>query len=292
MKKIVLILCLVFGYCFGDEALNLEIATSQDLNLTKQVSILNEAILNDNYEKIKLILDKNHSLVNMEDQNGDRPILKLLYIYTMSKLSLSNFDGIFEKYIEILTNYDLELNFVKDEIMTPLQTVILLPIGYEDKIYLLNTLIKYGADINFSDNRGLPYILISATDDEKIFDYILTKNININNYFFWNFYDLINFTKYNLNNTPNYKLDEVINSKKYKKLRAEAMHRTNKLFKIYEISDFKKKEIEIVIKFLIFVDDVEFVNLFIKNGLLKLDKSLIIELKDYARNNNKILKLL
>lgn len=59
-----------------------------------------------------------------------------------------------------------------------------------------------------------------------------------------------------------------------------------------EISDFKKKEIEIVIKFLIFVDDVEFVNLFIKNGLLKLDKSLIIELKDYARNNNKILKLL
>ena len=45
MKKIVLILCLVFSFCFGDEALNLEIVRAQDLDLNKQVSILNEAIV-------------------------------------------------------------------------------------------------------------------------------------------------------------------------------------------------------------------------------------------------------
>lgn len=291
--KIIFCLFLALSFNFADEIKDNNIIL-QEQNLTRQVRILNEAIMDDDYDKVKAMLDKNPALLNTTDINGDRPISKLLYAYSMSKFNLSYYDNIFEKYIEIFSNYGLDLNFIGDKIISPLQMVILLPLNDENKIYLLDTLIKYGADINFSDKKGLPYILISATENEKIFDYLLSKNINTTNYLIWNFYDLIDLVNFKHNATPDNTMFQTINSKKYQILRNNAISRANKLFKYHKISYFDKTKLEIVTKFLIFTDDIECMKLFIKNGLLECDKELLEKLISYAKKHRRdeILNLL
>jgi hypothetical protein len=292
--KAILFLFLTLNFTFADE-IGKDTITMQEQNLTRQVDELCEAIMDDDYNKVKAMLDENPAILNTTNSDGDRPILKLLYAYSMSKFNLSAFDNIFEKYIEIFSNYELDLNFIEDEIISPLQMVVLLPLNDKDKIYLLDTLVKYGADINFSDNKGLPYILISAIENEKIFDYLLNKNINVTNYFFWNFYDLIDLVNFNPNtNKLDNKILEAIKSKKYQILRNDAITRTNRLFKYHKISYFNKTKLELVIKFLVFTNDIECIKLFIKNGLLECDKEFLEKLISYTKEQKRdeILSLL
>ncbi|PSM53047.1 hypothetical protein CBLAS_0020 [Campylobacter blaseri] len=291
--KIILFLSLILSFGFSNTMKDNN-TTLQEQNLAKQVEILNEAIMADDYEKIKSMLDKNPALVNTADSYGNRPIFKLLIVYSMSKFGLSEFDNVFEKYIEIFSSYGLDLNFVEDEIMTPLQTVVLLPTKHEYKIYLLDTLVKYGADINFGNNRGLPYVLISATENEKIFDYLLSKNINVANYLFWDFVGLIQLVKFKPDITPDTQMLQTINSKKYQILRNDVISRANKLFKYHKISYFNKKELEIVTKFLVFTNDIECIKLFIENGLLECDKEFLEKLISYTKEHKRdeILELL
>ena len=85
--KAILFLFLTLNFTFTDE-IGKDTITMQEQNLTRQVDELCEAIMDDDYNKVKAMLDENPVILNTTNSDGDRPILKLLYAYSMSKFNL------------------------------------------------------------------------------------------------------------------------------------------------------------------------------------------------------------
>ncbi len=135
--KAILCLFLLLSFSFSDEIR--QDITTQDQNLTKQVDELCEAIINDDYDKVKAILDINPNLIYEKD-GKDGVVLLLFFEYP----NIRN--------IELLLSYIENLNYkiylADGSIVNLLSLVIDSKLDDNTSANLTQNLIKLGVDDN------------------------------------------------------------------------------------------------------------------------------------------------
>ena len=115
-------------------------ATLQDQNLTKQVDELCKAIMVDDYDKIKFMLDKNSELLYKQIDDN------LIPLYLFFDVKYINFD-----LISLLLEYKPNLKFTietDDMVLSPLSIILFAKEKDEKVLNLTKKLISNGCDDN------------------------------------------------------------------------------------------------------------------------------------------------
>ncbi|MCZ6168049.1 hypothetical protein [Campylobacter ureolyticus] len=290
--KVVFFISLMLNFSFADTIKD-DKATLQDQNLTKQVDELCEAIIADDYDKVKAMLDKNPELVNLSKNK----ILSPLHVATVNfteknknilNLLLNNGANPNE-YIEIENSGDF-FQFSYPAQILQIQT------NFKNKINLLKLFEKYGLDLNNSaiisdsDPVYLPAFIILYRDnyndaDFEIFDYFSKKRINpekaLSYIIFLNIGTKINeyFESRDFDKLYNY-----LKGDEYLKLRNKYKKYFISSFSNYKIDDFSFDEILDIIIFFVITKDEEILELLFKNGFI--NDEVKIGIKKFCNQEN------
>lgn len=131
-----------------------------------------KAIQDGNEEEVQYYLQKQPSLINMIDTDGNRAIDVVLFDEI---INLSMF--------KILLQYNPKLNYiVKFYDMSPLQVVVS---GKYDNVEVVNLLLQNGVNINFIGNsntsNNTPLILSYVTDKINVFAILVKSGAKLDN---------------------------------------------------------------------------------------------------------------
>lgn len=176
MKKIVLILCFVFGFCFGSEALNLRETSQIKCTPIKELNTLNDAIYYENYIKFKKILNEFPNLINCIDQGNLRPLDYALVYYEKTG------DFYDKPFFETLVKNGADLNYkIEEALLTPIQYATI--IMNED--YLLEFFNKYkhkiDINLNYNNYNGTVLTIAHRNNYKRLFKVYLENGAIVDN---------------------------------------------------------------------------------------------------------------
>ncbi|WP_161632381.1 hypothetical protein [Campylobacter corcagiensis] len=294
--KSMLFMSIMLNFSFSDEIKqNIVI---QEENLIRQVDELCEAIVADDYYKVKAMLNKNPNLVNFNTNN----ILSPLYVATLSFIE-KNINNIENKNILnlLLLNGANPNEYIKVEnqgevfkFSYPAQ-ILKSNTDFQNKINLLRIFEKYGLDLNntaiISDDDPIylpAFIIVYDNKDDakfKIFDYFSKKRVNPEKALSYIiFLDMgIKVNEY-FKNKEFDKLYDYIKEDEYLNLRDKYEKYFISAFSNYKIDDFKFDEILDIIIFFVTTKDEKILELLFKNGFIN-DK-IKIGIKEFCDQEN------
>ena len=168
--KIIFFVSLMLSFNFADMIKDNK-TTLQDQNLTKQVDELCEAIIADDYDKVKAMLDENPELVNLND-GYFKPL-----DYALVRMKKNGITEKRLKIFEILISKNIDLNYHVGEGFTPLQLMTL----YFDESYLEDFIIKNRdkIDMNLVYKKESTLLSMAYKSDKKnIFKFYLKNGVN------------------------------------------------------------------------------------------------------------------
>ncbi len=229
--KIIFFVSLMLSFNFADMIKD-DKTTLQDQNLTKQVDELCEAIIADDYDKVKAMLDENPKLVNLENSNG---IASIPYLLSIEKDRLNL--GI----IDLLIKKEADLYSYQDENLS---------------IKLTKKLISKGVDLRLLENENMFNLLKIAYnfDNYELFKVYLENGVDgrkfdISGSLIADILIIIDENGYNFNiNQPVSKeLLEFVKSNEYKNLTYKKIRYLKELSKYYEIKDIHN--VDFILKF-------------------------------------------
>jgi hypothetical protein len=149
----------------------------QDQNLTKQVDELCEAIIANDYDKVKAMLDKNSELLYKQIDDN------LIPLYLFFDVKYINFD-----LISLLLEYKPNLKFTietDDMVLSPLSIILFAKEKDEKVLNLTKKLISNGCDDNktlklYGENTS-NMALALRTGNDKTFAFYLSNSSNVAN---------------------------------------------------------------------------------------------------------------
>lgn len=171
--KIIFFVSLMLSFNFADMIKD-DKTTLQDQNLTKQVDELCEAIMANDYDKVKAMLDENPELVNLND-GYFKPL-----DYTLVRMKKNGITKNGVKIFEILTSKNIDLNYNMGEGLTPLQFMT----QFFDEAYLKNFINKNINKINMNlvYKKEITLLSISYRKNRKnLFKFYLENGVNTDN---------------------------------------------------------------------------------------------------------------
>ena len=261
MKKIVLILCFVFGFCFGDEALNLEIVRAQDLDLNKQVSILNEAILNNDYEKAKIMLDKNPNLVNISSKVNSN-VYETMFLNENSIVLMANFLYQYDNFENLNNKLKERLIYkaIPEAYLLPSETISLL-----NKIKNSNFNFRIFND-NFSIENSNYNVLKSAyfLGNIDIFSFFMENRVILNEqnrFLLFLYIDILECIDNNFLENQNLdKVKDIVKTSKYNNCKNKYLKYLKIILKYQDVNDIIF-DCNFLIDFAYKINDYEILNL-------------------------------
>lgn len=273
MRKTVLVLLLVFSFCFGN----------------KEVDRLLLSISSNNCKEAKEILNKNPNILSQKNSQDIDALEALFgYYYSLGFNNLwQNYD--FHCFLDLFLKQTPNLNFYIQEInMTPLMSIVYLPIS--DKIEILDKLIKSGANIKQiqdlnKDSFGVIYPALYYKD-LTLMDYLLKNGASSKNVFGqcistgWLF-------DYQITKKTNVEIKKLFDSKKFLQDRKWYIECVDTLLKYYNIETFSENDVIATINLLIYINDTKILKRFIDLGILNNKKHILDRLIDYANKNQR-----
>lgn len=244
--KIIFFVSLMLSFNFADMIKD-DKTTLQDQNLTKQADELCEAIIADDYDKVKAMLDENPKLVNLENSNGIASIPYLLSI-EKDRLNLGIIDLLIKKEADLSIKglketlaYSIALNSYQDENLS---------------IKLTKKLISKGVDLRLLENENMFNLLKIAYnfDNYELFKVYLENGVDgrkfdISGSLIADILIIIdeNGYSFNINQPVSKELLEFVKSNEYKNLTYKKIRYLKELSKYYEIKDIHN--VDFILKF-------------------------------------------
>ncbi|MCZ6167187.1 hypothetical protein [Campylobacter ureolyticus] len=244
--KIIFFVSLMLSFNFANMIKD-DKTTLQDQNLTKQVDELYKAIMADDYDKVKAMLDKNPKLVNLGNSNGIAAIPYLLSI-EKHRLNLEIINLLIRKETDLSTKglkealaYIIAFNSYQDENLS---------------IELTKKLILEGVDLRLLESQNLFNLLKIAYnfDNYELFKIYLKNGVDgrkfdISGSLIADILIIIdeNGYSFDIKQPVSKELLEFVKSNEYKNLTYKKIRYLKELSKYYEIKDINN--IEFILKF-------------------------------------------
>lgn len=293
--KVVFFIYLMLNFSFADTIKD-DKATLQDQNLTKQVDELCEAIIADDYDKVKAMLDENPELVNLNNSEYKRP----LFVFVQHNKNVKMYD--------LLLKYKPELNFEVAKYVSFLESFLFdCNISDVDSVKFIDKTIKAGATITYSnylsskqkDNKFYMLSYAYALNKHKLFIHLLNYDDTKIDGFLLRFIIMgmeyihgevkSDYLKKPISET--YK--EKSNDKNYNEFRKHFFNYLDEILKKYSFDFFNEKELNFLIRVFCYIDDVDGMRQLLNKGICNYKKycKMIDEWSNFYESK-KILNLL
>ncbi|QKF65031.1 hypothetical protein [Campylobacter corcagiensis] len=291
--KIIFCLSIMLNFSFSSQK---DTATIQYQNLIKQVDKLCEAIVADDYDKAKDMLDKNPNLINLKNSQHKRP----LAIFVERNKNMKMYD--------LLLRYEPELNFEVANHVSFLESFLFdCDISDIDSVKFIDKSIKAGATIEYAnylsskqkDNKFYMLSYAYALNKHKLFDYLLSYDDTKIDGFLLEFIStameyIHGEMKYDYLKKPLNKIyKEKSNDKNYNEFRDNFFNYLDEILKKHNFDIFNEKELNLLIRIFCYIDDKNGIKYLLDRGICSYEKY-FQAIKEWAKfyESEKILNLL